>query len=317
MEKHLIASCIGDLHLSTKPPIFRSVEENWVKTQEGYLTQVADFVRANSIPLFLAGDIFDKPDVAPEIITVAIRSFVGLNLFACAGNHDLHFHRLDQLHRSAYGTLVEAGILRNLEPYMPGEILHPKGHMRIWGFACDVEIKPVFSKSEDYFDIALIHDMIWEGNKGYTGAPDSKHVKSHLKNLQNYSLAIFSDNHIPFEYYPEDPELPIIFNCGCFSIRKSSERNYKPSIGLIYSDGSVGRHYLNISQDKYLEVEEIENLIESIGANSFTEALLELGDCALDFAAYIKHLLNKEKVDTRVKELILTSLQKYGQKSGG
>lgn len=327
-EKRLVAITAADLHLSGKPPLFRSNEEDWLKTQRDYLLQLDnlcciatiknplgffggkdedDYVDVR-VPCLIPGDIFDKWNVSHETVNLALGSLPRKTI-GVPGNHDLPNHRLEEMGRSAYGVLVEAGRITNLKPNEP-LVLEGACPIRLHGFPYGVELKPLEKPNDFYLEIALVHTYIWNRDTGYPGAPEEQRLSAYKDKFHGYDVVLFGDNHKPLQWnLDRDKPGPSVLNCGGFMVRKSDERNHRPSVGLIYSDGTIARHYLDINQDKYLDAEELVTTLDSIGGAGFIESLLELGDCALNFGETIKRLLDREKVNSRVKDLILKALE--------
>lgn len=323
-DKYLIAVLCADLHLSGKPPIARSVEEDWLETQASYLRQLRKLCMPrrelgasallDNVPCLLAGDIFDKPQVPHEVVNLALKE-LPTKVYSIAGNHDLPGRRLDTMHRSAYGTLVEAARVIDLKPGKP-LVLEGPLPLRLWGFPDKCEVTPLTEPHALYFDIALVHAYIWTQQTGYPGAKDEQRLSAYKKKLHGYDLAVFGDNHKGFlkQVTTSKPgeleKVCTVLNCGGFMRRKSDEKEYQPSVGLLYSDGSVERRPLDCSQDKFVDVKEVENYLDKIGVDTFIDSLLELGDAAVSFDEMVQRVLDRKKVDERVKEFIIKALNK-------
>lgn len=329
-EKRLVAVCASDLHLDHIPPLFRSAEPEWMATQRGYLKQLRDLTKASvknsflftgggdsvdwvsaEVPIIIAGDIFNKSKASHEIINMAIRELPGgaeyNRAYAVCGNHDAPNHKIEEMHKSAYGILKESKRITDLEPGKP-IVVEGKYPMRLHGFPCGYPVESLKDPNDFYLEIAVVHDYLWHGKStGYEGAPENKRLKSRKDHLVGYDVAIFGDNHIGF--LAEVGTCKVI-NCGTFMIRKSDERDYKPSVGLISSDGSVEQWYLDTSQDKYLGDIQAFQTAQDLESCGFIEELLELGDKVLNFSSYLRRIVENEKVPDRVKRLVLASLEK-------
>jgi hypothetical protein len=298
-----LAIVSADWHLSHKPPIARSEEEDWYGVQQGYIEQVLSLTEKR-LPLLLAGDIYDRAIPPLELVTFAMRMFNQFTggVYAVAGNHDLPAHNLADMHRSGYGALVESGVITDLKP---GHVTYANGDCKLLlhGFPCGYEVRANPVERKGVFQVAVVHDYIWkDSNTSYPGAPEEKRTLAKQGQLYGYDMAIFGDNHIPFDAYK-------IFNCGGFQRRRRDEITHQPSVGILYHDGTIKRHYLDTSKDKWIDFEKwVQEASEQIGANSFVEELLHLGDVALDFSASIHHLLKREKVGDEVKAIILRAL---------
>ena len=132
-DKTVVAVLVSDLHLDDKPPVFRSPERDWLATQEGYLDQLRFLVRSvGNVPLFVAGDVFNKWNP----INWAIDRLPECH--AVPGQHDLRHHNLQDLEKTAYWTLVKAGVIRHLKQ----GIAHPVGQVVAHGFPWGVDVYP-------------------------------------------------------------------------------------------------------------------------------------------------------------------------------
>jgi hypothetical protein len=117
-----IAVLCSDIHLSLKQPPCRA--DDWLSVQKGYLVQLKSLACAakelwlgnrnttgRPIPILCAGDIFDKWNSPPELIRFALEHLPD-GMICVPGQHDLPNHSFEEIHRSAYGVLREAGKIR-------------------------------------------------------------------------------------------------------------------------------------------------------------------------------------------------------------
>lgn len=317
-NKSLIAVASADIHLSYAPPLLRSLEEDWLEVQKEYLKQLKRVAAHGEkyildvrleVPLIVAGDLFDRFNATHEIVNLAIRELPS-KVYSVAGNHDLPNHRLEDVRRSAYGVLKESGRISDLEPGTPTIIEGPVP-VRLHGFPCGTSVEPLKDPSDLYLEIAVVHSYIWTKSTGYEGAPEEQRLAAYREKLKGYHIAIFGDNHRGFLYSPTEANACSVFNCGGFMIRKSDEKDYKPCVGLIYSDGSIEKHYLDISEDKYLDSQIMAAITETAFGNEFLEELIELGESALDFSCHLKRMVERKEVSPKVKKEILTALEAH------
>ncbi len=313
----LEAILIGDIHLSHKPPIARSSEKDWYETQRRYLQEVRDMAFTGtgpcngSVPVLCAGDIFDdgwrSNKCPPELINFALEY---IDKWYCVpGQHDLPHHRLDDIQKSAYWTLVKAGKIIHVDVERdtgPTEV----GGVRIFGFPWGCPIGPPYFSvpaSSFHMDIAIIHSYIWMAGKGHAQADKKHRTGNFAERLDKYDVAVFGDNHIPFEKKLGNGVT--IYNTGSFMRRKMDEITHKPSIGLLNSKGEVKRHYLDVSQDKFLDHEELKKLaIPNENMVEFLEKLRDLTDTTVSFENAIMRYMDEMEVSQEVKEIIISSL---------
>jgi len=251
------------------------------------------------IPVIVAGDIFDVWKSPPELVNFVIRLFRGLPVYAIPGQHDLPNHVYDDMHRSSYGTLVEAGAIENVHTcnsHIPGVVMWPCP----WGF----EIKPV-ERIAGSINLLVAHKYVWTAGHKYPGAPEEASLAGLKKQLEGYDAAVFGDNHKQFLAKAGRCN---VLNCGTFIPRKSDERAYKPCYGLLMSDGSIKQLFIDTSQDKWLEPEEGETADEPMNLTGLIDDFESLGGDALNFVEVLERCMESNATDGDVKKLVLKAL---------
>lgn len=304
MSKPTVILC-SDLHFSHQPPVARSVESNWYDAMARSWGQVRSLAEKHGLPIIVAGDVFDNWKAPPELINFVIRQFAGLEIFAIPGQHDLPNHSYEDMHRSAYGTLVEAGVIRNIDPKENLVV----GGVELFGFPWGTEIVPC-PLQYDYIEItvAVVHRYLWTAGHNYHGATDDTHIGAHRKILSTYNVAVFGDNHDGFLTRAGNCA---VLNCGGFMARKINERNYQPRIGCLLDDGGIREVMLDVSQDRWLEPEQLAEAVDnSLQLNDLISDLESLGADALNFEDVLHRYLDTRKVDSSVKTMVLEALDK-------
>jgi len=305
-DKKVIAIFLADIHLSHNPPIWRSAEPNWYAAMKRPLDEVKVLQEKYYCPVICAGDIFDRWNSPPEVINFAIQNLPD-NMYAIPGQHDLPLHNYKDIERSAYWTLVEAKKIENIPN---GSFMHRgDAGLTIYGFPYGTEIIPTNNQSK-FLDIAVIHEYIWSKTFGYPNAPKEDYLsQKHLAKLSGYDVAVFGDNHIGFSGIKVNSKQKIeIFNCGTLMRRKSDEVDYKPQVGLLLTDGSVVPHFLDISQDKYLDIQSTEVIEASLNIKEFIQELEKLGETDLDFSDAMKQYLKKNKIKIEICNIIIKAM---------
>lgn len=308
----VVGLAIADLHLSHRPPIMRSGEPDWYEAQERYLKQVRELQYKYQCPLLIAGDLFDdgwRVNRCPvELVNFAIRRLrSSFPIYAIPGNHDLPHHRYDDVNKSAYSTMALAKTFEDVITDSPEQYMRQEYSISLFGFPYSVPPVPNPQMGYPTIDIALVHDYCWVGNCRYDEAPEDKRAKNFVPLLKGYHLAIFGDNHIPFEIEFKKSKL-LIYNCGALIPRRWDERNHCPSVGLIRADGTVDRHYLDTSKDIWLE-KPVAEMISGIGFEGLIESLADLGQSSIDFHSVVHRLMERKKTHPDVKKIVTTYLE--------
>ena len=293
MKHDVVAIVCSDLHLSHKCPVARSAEPDWYDAMERSLIELQDLENQYEVPIIIAGDIFHKANSPPELINFAIQFLP--NSYSTVGQHDLIYHDYRQLYKSAYMTLVSANVLKHLEGH------NSINDMHVYGFPFGFEVKPCKEKGKE-LKIAIIHSYIWTKDCSYPGAPIQSNVSSWKERLKGYDVAVFGDNHIGWVGKCSDCN---VINCGSFIPRNIDQKDYKPFVGLIHSDGSITQHFLDISQDKWLEDEQPTEMEteHNPDLDKFLKELDELDSDSVDFVESVKHWVNDNVSDPLVKQL--------------
>jgi hypothetical protein len=258
--------------------------------------------RYRLVPVIVAGDVFDRWDAPPELVNFAIRTIP--HIYAIPGQHDLAYHRYEDIKRTAFWTLVEAGKITTLRPGNPIE----KGGIRIHGFPWGFPPTPNEDRGKRgvLLDLAVVHSYIWIDGSGYPNAPEDKRLRTYAKGLRGYDVAVFGDNHKPF-LSASDKRCTVV-NAGGFMLRRSDD-NHDPSAWLLKTNGIVHRVRLDTSKDVYALPSESWEPEDVSDVKEFARYVSELDGDAVDFPLLVRQLLDKEKPPRRVRELVLKLME--------
>lgn len=293
-----IALLLSDIHLSLLQPSCRN-DKDWLAVQAHYL----EWVRSFGLTVICAGDIFDRWNPPPELINFALKHLPD-RMVCVPGQHDLPLHRVDLMHRSGYGVLVES---KKIVDISGGQYVQWPG-LVARGFGWDEEIEPLTERQGKRPHIAVIHRYCWTEGKSYPGAPENANVNCYKKNLKGYDAAVFGDNHKGFCGRLDKVS---VMNCGGFIRRKSDEIDYEPQVGLLMEDGTIKRQRIDTSIDSFYPIDEQRPEV-AFDMQKFVDGLEGLGEAGLDFKQAVKQHLKKEDLDSETKEIILTALEQNG-----
>lgn len=306
-----IAVLVSDLHFSHNPPAARSAEPDWYVAMERQWDQVRNASDEDRVPIIVAGDVFDQWRSPPELINFAIEMFRGYDVYTIPGQHDLPNHVYMDMHRSAYGTLVAAGAIKNLDPWVVGGIpLSEDAGLWVWAFPWGFEVKPGEEEEDTgVVKLAVIHRYVWSSEKNkYPGAPDESSLAVLKSNLVGYDAAVFGDNHKGFLTRAGKCN---VVNCGGFMARKQDEREYHPSYSLLYEDGLITRVPFDRTHDKWVDPEDLAKMVdEPLNLAAMLGELQMLGQDALDFVEILNRHLEKEGISEPVRKLVTQALDK-------
>jgi len=254
VESKVIALFVADLHLSLTPLPYRSNEPDWFAAMQRPIDELCRLQAKHECPIFCAGDIFDKWSAPAEIINWAMTYLPYMHCIP--GQHDLPEHDLGQIERSAYWTLVKAGVINHLGSKSTSTCFDKYGIM-VHSYPYGVKVSPRHKLKSEWIHVALIHQYNWIASAAYCNeVPPEQHVDFGRKEFEGYDLVVSGDNHIPFEF----AGTPHFVNCGGFMIRKSND-GWMPKIWMLYSDGRVESHKIVCTiLDKYLNTEDAKKM---------------------------------------------------------
>jgi hypothetical protein len=284
-KRNVVAILCSDIHLSHKCPVARSAEPDWYMAMKRHLIQLSDLSVKYNAPIICAGDVFDRWNSPPELINFAIDNLP--DMYAIPGQHDLPNHVLEDVHKSAYWTLVEQGTLVDLNiSLMINDDLY------LFPFPWGTDIKPPDAGTLSKIKLAVIHKYCWMQGSSFPGAEEG-HISAYRKQLKGYDAAVFGDNHKGFISGK-------VCNCGSLIRRSIDQIDYKPFVGLLHVDGSLSQEFLDISEDLFLETKEVKE-IEIEGITKFVEELNSLGPDSLDFETALNQYMENNRIcdDTR------------------
>ena len=291
------AICCSDIHLSLKPPVARAGEDNWLDAQARPLQQLKSLAVKHKAPILCAGDIFDRWNSPPELINFAIRHLP--EMYAIPGQHDLPHHNMETIQRSAYWTLVEAGVIH----HTIGR--HSSHGIHIQGFPWGKTLEPCVEATDD-ITIALVHKYIWIKGTEYVGAPKEGKVAK-WEELDGWDVAAFGDNHKGFLTRRNGTA---ILNCGGFQRRHSDQIDYAPQVGLVMDDGTVEPYALDCSSDIIVSTAVDKRTVEDgMELKGFLEELTKLQESELDFVEAIKRAMDERECSTTTRRLILEAME--------
>lgn len=273
----------------------------WYAAQARPLIEVEALALKYDCRVVAAGDIFDRWNSPPELLYFAIEHLDG---WVCIpGQHDLPNHEYAARNRSAYGVLSRCGKILDI----PGDNSPTQIARDVYmhAFPWDHPVVPLPQREPGAkIHIAVVHAYIWATGSGSPGATLPGNLAPAWEDrLAGYDAAVFGDNHKGFRYKN-------IWNNGTLMCRKSDERDYRPRVGLLHDDGHIEAHYLDTSQDKWVDDLESARTAEHIlDSTEFIDGLRGLGNDSLDFRDYVRRYVLERGIAGRTRDLVEAALE--------
>lgn len=304
----VIAILCSDIHLSQNPPRARREESSWFNAMSRPLKELKSLSEEHQAPILCAGDIFHHWNAVPELISFAIEYLP--EMYAIPGQHDLPFHNIELIHRSAYWTMVVNGRIYHIQHKKPKAI---ENNIVVHAFPFGTTIKP-FEKKSKKFHIAICHQYFWTGVHCFPNAPEERESSAYKNKIKGYHAVAFGDNHKGFKTRINGIE---VLNCGGFTRRNIDEEKYEPQVGLLCENGKIIIHKLCTEHEKFLTAEEEkikeEQVLLSFDMEDLKTEIEDLQSHSFDFFESLKHIMVKKKTRQGVRQLVMHSL---GNKKG-
>lgn len=325
-DDQILSAHIADVHYSHDVPVNRieSTRGQWYDYMEMHTQRLYSFLKAHKITvLTISGDIFHKWNSPPELINFVMKMFKnfkaeGISILAVPGQHDLPMHNYEDIKKSAYWSLVEAGVIQTLR--LRATVVRVGGEEVIqfhgfpWG-TCLTESSHMGAFGKGIPKIALIHDYCFNKENGnFPGVSLSKHTFhwSNLLALHRFDCAFFGDNHLGFVH--KSTGAPWIYNCGAFLKRKTDD-NPCTSIGLLCKTGlqSMSVRTINLHNEpnsfKTAATKKVKpdylQVIEGF------RQLAKTGEKVLDFVEHLLRDIHNENNDMNpeIRDYLLTKIE--------
>lgn len=303
----VIAVLCADIHLSLNPPRARREELDWFKAMKKPLDEIALVAKHYDVPILCAGDVFDHWKAEPALLNFALRYFP--QMWAIPGQHDLPFHNIDLIEKSAFWTMCLAERIRPVLYEAP--IAVENSDIILHAFPWGRKLKPIDpAKTKRKFHIALVHDYFWMDGFAYPGASIKTKASQFRDLVKGYHAVIFGDNHKGFKTKLNNVTC---WNCGTFMRRKSDEKEYAPQIGLLCASGNILTHRLSTRGEILQTVEEdLEGRWSrtSHEMDDFINGLRDVMRHSFDFIEAIEILISQKSINNDAKKILLEVLDR-------
>jgi len=300
----VVAVVASDLHLSARPPRCRAGEPDWYAAMGRMVGELRAACRRYRCPLIVAGDVFDVWNAPAKLINWAMVALPS-PVYAVPGQHDLPYHDYSLAKWSAYWTLVEAGVIFNLEPGEPVEIEVKGSSIAMVGAPWGFELNPPSVEAD--IIVGVTHRYVWAGSAKYSTAKPEDEARQVFGRTKGYDVIIVGDNHQHFEV----GNRPVVFNCG--TAMKRTVADGAPCYGLLRSDATVETVAFDISKDSIAEADQGVSEGDEIDVEGLVDELEDLGTKPFDFRSAVERYIRDRNVDEGVaRELRLAMENGHG-----
>lgn len=290
----------ADWHIRKTKPRCR-LDEDWNKTQENALNQIAELTHKYKCDVFVIGDIFNSnSDTSFENISL-IQDFA-LNklyytsgVFILCGNHDLLYHSSENINKSAIGLLLRSENIRLISTLNDIE----NNPNKYWGSNFDEETKNR--------EIIFKHILCFPDRKSLPPNVDALCAEELLDKYDNAKWIFTGDYHKNFHYEKNGRH---IVNSGCLLRQATDLKDYQCGVYYVDTDEEIVEFIpikddYELVDDSYITRQgEREERIEA-----FVKKIGETESISLDFIDNVEKELMKNSYTEAFKELVMEFIE--------
>lgn len=246
----------------------------------------------------------------PELINFLIEHMP--HVYAVPGNHDLPNHQIEDLHRSAFWTLVQAGKITQL----PNDRwnLFAERHLAVYGYpyGSPVTKQPEDSAHPGAVRLAVVHANVWSSQvSAYPGVSQQEHIDHyHFLMKDNFDAVLFGDNHVS-QWGIKSTDFHWC-NPGPIFRRTTKEKNQTPAVAELFSDGHFEFREIPGNGDRWRDEPNTPEATE-IDVRRLTELLTRLGDSGVDYLRALQVAAKAHDVRKSVRQLVGAIVEELGQ----
>ena len=260
--KKPLAVFLADLHWTTLAPEYRKETGDFTEVIAKKLGKVYEYATKHRVPVFIAGDVFDRSREFMDMWSFAefMRLLLDANPFSLTGyvrgQHDLLHHNPQDEATSLNvaqgmfkggmfkGGMFEGGmILLDDSPFVcHGDRPAPQRRVTTKVYGCGYDEEPPEPHNKTNFNILLWHKGLWCGKSPYPNAPDGN-VESISVGLADmgYKMVFSGDYHEAWSKRVGGVEF---HNLGCFTRRSVKYANQQPRFCVLFDDLTVESIYV-------------------------------------------------------------------------
>lgn len=279
----------ADLHLRETIPRYR--KDKYLLAQYIKIKWILDQSILHDADILIAGDLFDTPKLSYSFTNMYLEILLGytLNIYACAGQHDLRYH-VNDLDNTPMGTLIASGAITNRnKPFI---------QISGWGEKIPKEKKMVL----------LTHRCITPKEPPFF-LEDAVSASSMLRKHPQYQFIVSGDYHTPHVTQIKDRWL---INPGSVMRSNKDQEEHKPRVYLIdTTKGTVEPIFIPIeSASKVFDFAKMEREDKTDKAviSDFVKAI-QVKANRPNFPRILKRVVEKANPNNRVKSIIFDTME--------
>ena len=285
----------ADWHLMEKernPPC--RLDSHW-DAQWDKVKQITKLMEEYGCDCIMAGDLFEHWKTSPQLLNRCLKDLPGgetdyYQLRTVIGNHDMPQHNLDNMDKSGFQTLKEAGKIFVFDGVHWGQDPTP--------FLDWCTFRHTF---KPFRKVVVAHMMTWQGKTPWPGCTDPE-ADEVFDIFPEADLIITGHNHKTFT---AKRGKRLLINPGSLLRHKADQIDHKPCVFLWNAETNTCKpHYLKIKKNvisrEHIEIKKNKKAREE----AFVEKLKDGWDITLSFRDNLEKSFQKNKISDKIKQLI-------------
>lgn len=240
-----IAAMVADIHWSTRTPEYRVETCPFTEVTAKKLRFMFDFCNRHRIPVFGAGDLFERSRDFMDWWTLSRfldeEQLIRHKMWVVQGQHD-RFHHNANDPATSLNAIVGDDIGVFLLPEDGVGISTKDKLIRVYGCGWGEPYPVPHNKGANHVNILVLHKTLWHKAPPYPGLSEGN-VSAESVKLHDlgYSMVFSGDNHKAFDVTVGGVEF---HNLGAFTRTNVLLADQKPRFCVLYEDLSVDTVYV-------------------------------------------------------------------------
>lgn len=286
----------ADIHLRTDRPKNRT--DDYFLAQEKKISFINDLKTRFNVPIFDAGDLFNKWNSSPYLESWALKNLPD-DIYTVPGNHEIESHNIEMLDKSSFYVLQTANKITMATENGIDTTIPPVGlRGTIFGFHWNYNKEYPIPKSGK--NIAILHIMVTDEKLKYKNTAIMGHAL--LRKLKGFDLIVTGHNHKPFVI---EHEGRLLVNPGSIMRMSKDQIEHSPRVYLWYAENNtVELVYLPIEENVFDTKKIKEETEKNERLESYVESLQNEYEITLSFRKNMENRLKENKERKSVEQLI-------------
>ena len=291
----------ADIEIRAFQPVCRT-DDHWA-TQARKMKWLRELqMKHGGCPILDGGDLFDKrykTNPSHELLGWAMEN-LPQPFYTIPGNHDLPGKSIENYSNSAMAVLERAGRVISCDEN-PFQVLWIKEspYIMLYGFPWGGSLNNIESKG--YFNIALIHAMIYEEFEPFPGCGGYS-AKEVMALLPDFDLIVTGDNH---QTFVREEKGRLLVNPGSFMRNDADQIDHKPCVFLWFAESNtVEQVFIPIEQGVINRDYIDDKKAKDNRLDAFVEKLGEQVVSGINFPGNLEKMVNDKSVSQGVRDKV-------------